>query len=175
MQITKIEQSQESIRKMTKEELEKEAKESWWNDDNCSGALPTEKIYECGYLASAEPREKQIQIDAEHIIALQKQNGELTDKVKELEEKLANADYQLEGRDLEIKELEQKLETERNSRIALVNKIAELEAQIEKMKCCENCKYYNNHYNEVVCKRQVINCKRILRQATRDQWEIKEK
>ena len=30
-------------------------------------------------------REKQIEIDAEHIRALQKQNGELTDKVKELE------------------------------------------------------------------------------------------
>ena len=71
------------------------------------------------YLASAEPREKQIQIDAEHIIALQKQNGELTDKVNDLEEKLANADYQLEGRD---------------------NEIRELKAQIEKMQNCRNCK-----------------------------------
>ncbi len=44
-----------------------------------------------------DPREKQIEIDAEQIRALQKQNGELTDKVKELE------------------------------------------AQIEKMKCCANC------------------------------------
>ena len=45
---------------MTKEELVKEAKDSWWNDNNCSGALPTEKIYECGYIAGAEPREKRI-------------------------------------------------------------------------------------------------------------------
>lgn len=52
------------------------------------------------YVDSAEPREKQIQIDAEQIRALQKQNGELTDKVKELE------------------------------------------AQIEKMKCCENCQHW---------------------------------
>jgi hypothetical protein len=39
-------------------------------------------------------------------------------RIAELEDKLANADYQLEGRDLEIKELK---------------------AQIEKMKCCGNC------------------------------------
>ena len=44
----------------------------------------------------------------------------LQEKIKELEEKLANADYQLEGRDLEIKELK---------------------AQIEKMKCCGNCAF----------------------------------
>lgn len=40
-------------------------------------------------------------------------------RIEELEEKLANADYQLEGRD---------------------NEIRELEAQIKKMKCCGNCK-----------------------------------
>ena len=45
---------------MTKEELDKEAGESWWNDNNCSGALSTKKIYICGYLAGAEPREKRI-------------------------------------------------------------------------------------------------------------------
>lgn len=33
---------------MTDKEL---AKESWWNDDGCSGAMSTEKIYECGFLA----------------------------------------------------------------------------------------------------------------------------
>ena len=36
---------------MTDKEL---ARESWWNDNNCSGALPTEKIYECGFLAGVE-------------------------------------------------------------------------------------------------------------------------
>ena len=39
----------------------------------------------------------------------------------ELEDKLANADYQLEGRDVKIKELE---------------------TQIEKMRCCQICKHY---------------------------------
>ena len=57
--------------------------------------------------------------------ALQKQNGELTDKVKELEEKLANADYQLEGRDNEIRVLKE---------------------QIKKMKCCANCKHSITEY-----------------------------
>lgn len=34
---------------MTDKEL---ARESWWNNNNnCSGALPTEQIYECGFLA----------------------------------------------------------------------------------------------------------------------------
>lgn len=51
------------------------------------------------YLAGALPREKHIEIDAEQIRALQKQNGELTDKVRELE------------------------------------------AQVEKMKCGQNCKF----------------------------------
>ena len=41
-----------------------------------------------------------------------------TEATKELQDKLANADYQLEGRDLEIKELKE---------------------QIEKMKACYNC------------------------------------
>jgi septal ring factor EnvC (AmiA/AmiB activator) len=54
-----------------------------------------ERAYICGRRKS----EKQIQIDAEQIRALQKQNGELTDKVRELEQKLEQtekdlADYQ---------------------------------------------------------------------------------
>jgi len=36
---------------MVDEEIRKLAKESWWNDDCCSGAMPTEKIYEHGFLA----------------------------------------------------------------------------------------------------------------------------
>lgn len=48
-------------------------------------------------------------------------------RIEELEEKLANADYQLEGRDLEIKELK---------------------AQIEKMKNCSNCDNWNWKHNK---------------------------
>ena len=67
---------------MTKEELKKEAEEYALNQ--WEGNLPWSVIQKA-YYDGALPREKQIQIDAEQIRALQKQNGELTDKVKELE------------------------------------------------------------------------------------------
>ncbi len=87
---------------MNKAELEKEAEEYARENDICvcGDEYWSHNDIKQAYLAGAEPREKQIQIDAEQIIALQKQNGELTDKVKELE------------------------------------------AQIEKMKLCQICKYY---------------------------------
>lgn len=121
---------------MTKEELEKEARKKSLSyntkyaedsvlDDMLSrpqdfidGAIADmvdllrKKAYRDGLIDSAEPREKQIQIDAEQIRALQKQNGELTDKVKELE------------------------------------------SQIEKMKCCGNCKYCGTpctHPSDEIC------------------------
>ena len=126
---------------MTKEELEKEAEEKLPQAEvaYCHGFimsceprdLPYSELlrfetgYKRGYLAGAEPREKQIQIDAEQIRVLQKQNGELTDKVKELE------------------------------------------AQIEKMKCCANCKWDMSESKMVhpPCKE----CNWDL-----DKWEIKE-
>lgn len=45
---------------MTKEELEKEAKEKWWDEDTVSGASIPNRIFVAGYLAGAEPREKRI-------------------------------------------------------------------------------------------------------------------
>lgn len=77
---------------MTKEELEKEAEEYRKEKlkeqkDKFVFELPEVYVADIkqSYLAGAEPREKQIQIDAEQIRALQKQNGELTDRVRELE------------------------------------------------------------------------------------------
>ena len=74
---------------MNKEELEKEAYLYAKNSKDVQD-------FECGfdiafksYLASAEPREKQIEIDAKQIIALQKDKGNLTDKCKELEAQLS--------------------------------------------------------------------------------------
>ena len=80
-----------------------------------------------------------------HILELQKDKGELIDKVRDLEEKLANADYQLEGRDLEIKELKE---------------------QIEKMKSCANCKHQCSFLfqDEIDCANNGL-----------PKWEIKEK
>ena len=42
-------------------------------------------------------QEKQIQIDAEQIRALQKQNGELTDKVKELEAQIEEMKFDVKA------------------------------------------------------------------------------
>ena len=92
---------------MTKEELEKEAEEKAeekadiyvedkYDEENDCFSLDYARFVE-GYLAGAEPREKQIQIDAEQIRALQKQNGELTDRVRELENKLENIRYYLDN------------------------------------------------------------------------------
>jgi predicted ribonuclease toxin of YeeF-YezG toxin-antitoxin module len=88
---------------MTKEELKQEAEKSL---DKRLGTYAYIRKQDCytnyvdGYIDSAEPREK---------------------RIAELEDKLANADYQLKGRD---------------------NEIRELEAQIEKMKNCKNCANY---------------------------------
>lgn len=72
-------------------------------------------------------------------------------RIEELEDKLANADYQLEGRD---------------------NEIAKLEAQIEKMKNWCNCKNYQQCLIELAEQGKgmkpsecCVNCKK---------WEIKE-
>jgi hypothetical protein len=100
-----------NVIKDIKDNLKQEARQKAleWNGEKINGKYNRPPIanwscYEKGYLAGAEPREKQIQIDAEQIRALQKQNGELTDRVQELE------------------------------------------AQIEKMKCCANCKHSRTEY-----------------------------
>lgn len=108
---------------MIKEELEKEAREYLAEHSKYSevfGEFFVAVDTLTAMLDFAEPREKQIQIDAEQIRALQKQNGELTDKVKELE------------------------------------------AQIEKMKCCYNCKHSRTEYEH-------------CRTDKSEKWEIKEK
>ena len=83
-----------------------------------------------------------------HILELQKDKGELIDKCRVLEDKLANADYQLEGRDLEIKELKEEnlkleakvkaLEIEQHYCMPNCSKVTELEKQIEELKSIED-------------------------------------
>lgn len=104
-----------------KEELKKEAEESakkFFGKPTDLVDLDNLRIFKNGYLASAEPREKQIEIDAEHIRDLQKQNGELTDKAKELEAQL---------------------EREKNLSQCRLDHNEQLREMIEKMKCCSNC------------------------------------
>ena len=111
-----------------KRKLRKDARQWWFQTTNIS----LDNLVEELLVFLIEPREKQIQIDAEQIRALQKQNGELTDKVKELK------------------------------------------AQIEKMKCCGNCSHFkldsSGLYPINVCELTYPNrCK------NHDKWEIKEK
>ena len=153
---------------MTKEELVNEAEESFeqykvtdedyvvspYSDDMGEKMLMYNyeyyaeetylRLYTQGYLAGAEPREKEIKSLGERCLQLQKDKGNLTDSVNNLEEKLANADYQLEGRDLEIKELKE---------------------QIEKMKSCANCKHQCSFLfqDEIDCANNGL-----------PKWEIKE-
>lgn len=139
---------------MTKEELEKEAEEKY-NKRLKQNGYKIEyrnETYIDGYLDSAEPREKHIKhleeslLDVteksvkriaesekeikslgERCLQLQKDKGNLTDRVRELE---AQNNW-LEECKLELGEHLGKAN----------DKIAELETQIEKMKCCPNCDF----------------------------------
>lgn len=136
---------------MTKEELEKEAREYLAEHSKYSevfGEFFVAVDTLTAMLDFAEPREKQIQIDAEQIRALQKQNGELTDELK-----LTNN---------ECKDMREELK----QRIRENQKLCE---QIEKMRNCANCKNYNG--NEGFCvlgSGYGYNC-------NLEKWEIKEK
>ena len=146
---------------MTKEELEKEARE-YLAEHTKYSEIFGEFFVAIDTLTAmvdfAQPREKQIQIDAEQIRALQRQNGELTDKVKKLEEELEQA------KKVKVVEHFEAYGQCRDSR-----RIAELEAQIKKMRNCANCKNYNG--NEGFCvlgSGYGYNC-------NLEKWEIKEK
>ena len=109
---------------MTREELEKEAIKcmheiKYWLRVPIKKETEKDGISEI--LKLTEPREK---------------------RIAELEDKLANANYQLEGRD---------------------NEIRELEAQIERMKCCQNCNNTWNGYHLGVCN----DCK------NHNKWELR--
>ena len=195
---------------MTKEELEKEAEE--WIDKKYLKDMGVRKPCKQAYLAGAEPREKRIaelernvayyadrakhaELDGRDIVLknkelgkrclqLQKDKGNLTDRVRDLEEKLANADYQLEGRDLEIKELKAQIERLkgdlelwesgacRATNLDKCSVVKELKAQIEKMKSCTNC--INNYF--LATEEPCCSCTRCYVRTTKkttDKWEIK--
>lgn len=135
-------------------ELEKEIKN--YIDKNCkqweTDGLTVDDIVRIAVLDFAEPREKQIQIDAEQIRALQKQNGELTDDLT----KKSDTNHRL------VEQLAK-----------LNERRSELETQIEKMKNWCNCKNYQKCLIELAEQGKgmkpsecCVNCKK---------WEIKEK
>ncbi len=141
---------------MTKAELEKEAEEyALANRSMCVEGDNADLLKEV-FLDVAEPREKQIQIDAEQIRALQKQNGELTDELKTLRESvkdygakcyengLRNGKRKLEQ---QIEKMKQELEQAKKVKVVEhfeaygqcrdSRRIAELEAKLKHAE--ENC------------------------------------
>lgn len=87
---------------MTKEQIEQKAKNVYMRcfDDDFEyiGVLHAFEIcVEETAIEATKELQKQIEIDAKQIIALQKQNGELTDKVRELENTLENIRYYLDN------------------------------------------------------------------------------
>ena len=99
--------------------------------------------------------EKQNELLAKHILELQADKGRLTDKLtekdKQIEElkkggcRLVNCNGRENGIEL----------------IKAKKRIAELEAQIEKMKCCYNCKHSRTDFEH--CKTD-----------KHEKWEVKE-
>ena len=58
-----------------------------------------------------------------------------------------------------------------------LERIKELEAQIEKMKCCENCKYNSYWGNELHCNyglKEALQEDKLVECNKMDKWEIKE-
>ena len=92
---------------MLAKELIQDARNSWWDNENCSGGLPSEKIYECGYIAGYNRAQKEmnetglaLQSDmdktVEQNVILKKNVNELTEKKAELEKDVAYLDEMLQ-------------------------------------------------------------------------------
>jgi hypothetical protein len=59
----------------------------------------------------------------------------------------------------------------------LTDRVRELEQQIEKMKCCENCKYNSYWGNELHCNyglKEALQEDKLVECKNMDKWEIKE-
>ena len=112
---------------------------------------------------------------------LLKDKGDLTDQIADIK---ANCDLAIEGRDVKIMELEKENAELKHNKKTVVHladcleekmkeRIEELEQQIEKMKCCENCQHFKNEEDVEYCwncERQQDNDDEIIK----DEWEIKE-
>ena len=148
---------------MTKEELKKEAeeyrknlKEELLNDDEFERLSMFDPNVEQAYLAGAEPREKRI--------------AELERNVAYYAERAKYAE--LDGRDyvLKYKDLGKRCLQLQKDKGNLTDKVRELEQQIEKMKCCENCKHHYIALDDTTsC--ELLDC--LAGSKPCDKWEIR--
>lgn len=93
---------------MTKEKLEKEARE--WLCNNLHSA--SEEDFIKAMVDIAEPREKQIAELSKHIVELQKDKGELVDRIKELEKENADLRAFKEKCKFNVSDICKEIETE---------------------------------------------------------------
>lgn len=99
---------------------------------------------------------------AQHIVELQKDKGRLIDENNKLLDVINE-------QDVKIADLE-----EQNSQ--MFNTIALQEQQIEKMKCCENCKYNSYWGDELHCNyglKEALQEDKLVECHNLDKWEIK--
>ena len=76
-----------------------------------------------------------------------------------------------------IADLEQDLKHKKIAIRSRNARIKELEKQIEKMKCCENCKYNSYWGNELHCNyglKEALQEDKLVECKNMDKWEIKE-
>jgi chromosome segregation ATPase len=125
---------------------------------------------EFGYNEKYSEFEKELKWERDTKAELAEHLGKANDRVADLEDKLANADYQIEGRDLKIKDLEETIDKLREQfalRYNLEDKIKDLESQIEKLKSDVISERDHSLKVEDIITYTVLND--IL-----DKWEVKE-
>ena len=92
-----------------------------------------------------------------HILELQADKGRLTDE-------LTKKDKQIKELQEELEELKKNNNILFNATEKVGNKNNELKKQIEKMKCCQNCKHHYFMGNDLECK--LIDC------DNNESWEL---
>ena len=133
------------------EELLKKLHTAMCNDNEHQCNRLNNYIHTDEYL-TAEVVQVVNEIIAEETKELREQNKELTLKISRLESDCDAYDYSQRTYQEEIKELKAENEQIKNSDTLCKligeqkRKITELEAQIEKMKCCYNCKHSRTDY-----------------------------
>ena len=146
---------------MTKEELEKEAEE-YLENKHCKNVCTFNEIKEC---------KKGIRVKC---MSFNYRKRLIIDFAEPREERISELDKEngiLEGKLADLQSEYVELENFHN------NEVKELREQIEKMKCCENCKYNSYWGNELHCNyglKEVLQEDKLVECKEMDKWEIKE-
>lgn len=92
-------------------------------------------------------------------------------------ESLLNAQRCIAELEKTIANLKEQVQSQVEATIELDKENAELKQQIEKMKCCENCKYNSYWGNELHCNygmKEALLEDKLVECKNMDKWEIKE-